>query len=278
MNQEFPRVLLGGRDVGFARASIATSFSRPFTRTSANSDQNQVLIDVEPEIYSNGEDAGGDCGYSRPFLFLDMIWNLAFVVVSVLVLLVTLFHAFEVVGFWLRSAVPSACGFSLTIATVAYAMTIGDGASENDIRSLPKYIYRPQDIEGEFQNEKKQEVDLTALEGDSFSMAELVLHPEDSVRMLHMPFEVCRRSRAMHPSLQPPFPPQVHHEVAPYQCNVPSLQVQYSQRRHIGLTNPDLILTLSSNFTGSPKKDQQNKFLLICQLLYIGKKVNPVKM
>ncbi|XP_042004298.1 E3 ubiquitin-protein ligase At4g11680-like [Salvia splendens] len=288
MNQEFPRVLLGGSDVGFARTSIGTSFSRP----SANSDQNQVLIDVEPEIYSNGEDADGDgddslaphCGYSRPFLFLDMIWNLVFVVVSVLVLLVTLrerpstplrlwvsgyalqcllhvgfvwdeyqrrsldhqdccfprgllcsafshnsiikklesvntivssvwwvfgfywiviggqpllqgsprlywlsvvFLAFDV--FFMIFCIAMACIIFLLmfccfpiLATVAYAMTIGEGASENDIRSLPKYTYRPQDTVGAFQNKKEREVDLTALEGDSISMAELVLHPEDS--------------------------------------------------------------------------------------------------
>lgn len=103
MNREFPRSLLGGGDVGFLRTSIATSFTRPFTRISTNSDQDRVLIDVGPENCSNEEDVdddddGGDdslaplsrdCGYSRPFLFLDMIWNLAFVVVSVFVLLVT---------------------------------------------------------------------------------------------------------------------------------------------------------------------------------------------
>lgn len=98
MNQESPRPLLRGNDVAFARNSIATSFSRPFARISTNSDQNRILIDVEPENYGSEDDdenddssapPARDCGYSRPFLFLDMIWNLAFVAVSVFVLLVT---------------------------------------------------------------------------------------------------------------------------------------------------------------------------------------------
>lgn len=60
-------------------------------------------------------------------------------------------------------------------------MTIGEGASENDIRSLPKYLYRQQTTIDTFQNEKKQEVNLTALPGNNISMTELVLQPEDSV-------------------------------------------------------------------------------------------------
>lgn len=57
------------------------------------------MVGDEPENYDhsddNDDDDGsaapltGDCGYSRPFLFLDMIWNLAFVLVSVFVLLAT---------------------------------------------------------------------------------------------------------------------------------------------------------------------------------------------
>lgn len=72
------------------------------------------------------------------------------------------------------------CFFPI-LATVAYAMTIGEGASENDIRSLPKYLYRQQTTIDTFQNEKKQEVNLTALPGNNISMTELVLQPEDSV-------------------------------------------------------------------------------------------------
>lgn len=303
MNQVFPRPLLNGSDVGFTRNSIATAFSRPFTRTPTNSDQNRILIDAEPENEEEDDEENDDssaplardCGYSRPFLFLDMIWNLAFVVVSVFVLLVTVrerpstplrlwvcgyalqcllhvgfvwdeyqrrsladgsgdfggaggggqeccfprvflcsgfchnsvikklesintivssvwwvfgfywiviggqpllqdsprlywlsvvFLAFDV--FFMIFCIVMACIIFLLLfccfpilATVAYAMTIGDGASENDIRCLPKYLYRPQNTVGEFEHEKKQ-VNLTSLESNSISMAELVLHPDDS--------------------------------------------------------------------------------------------------
>ncbi|KAK6147810.1 hypothetical protein DH2020_018722 [Rehmannia glutinosa] len=292
MNQDYPRPLLADNDVGFTRNSIATSFSHPFTRIPSNSDS-------EPENYSSdGEDDDsaapltGNCGYSRPFLFLDMIWNLAFVVVSVFVLLVTVkerpstplrlwvfgyalqcllhvgfvwdeyqrrnlddddddvgagqnFHfrrvssfsalshksiikklesintivssvwwvfgfywiviggqpllqdsprlywlsvvflAFDV--FFMIFCIAMACIIFFLLfccfpilATVAYAMTIGDGASENDIRSLPKYIYRQQNTVGIFENVEKQEVNLKALPGNSISTSELVLNPEDS--------------------------------------------------------------------------------------------------
>ncbi|KAL0359684.1 UNVERIFIED_CONTAM: E3 ubiquitin protein ligase RIE1 [Sesamum angustifolium] len=320
MEQEYPRPLLGGDDVGTSN-SVATSFSHPFTRISTNSDQHRILIGDEPENYNNSDDneeeedgtaapLTGDCGYSRPFLFLDMIWNLAFVVVSVFVLLATVqerpstplrlwvsgyalqcllhvgfvwdecqrrsldddvdggsdflfcrvfsfsalchnrletsiwttgdsakvsfffivvsiikklesintvvssvwwvfgfywivmggqpllqdsprlywlsvvFLAFDV--FFMIFCIAMACIIFLLLfccfpilATVAYAMTIGDGASENDIRSLPKYLYRQQNIVGTSEGDKKQ-VKLTALPANSICTAELVLHPEDS--------------------------------------------------------------------------------------------------
>ncbi|KAK6147805.1 hypothetical protein DH2020_018717 [Rehmannia glutinosa] len=261
MNQDYPRPLLADNDVGFTRNSIATSFSHPFTRIPSNSD-------LQPENYSSdGEDDDsaapltGNCGYSRPFLFLDMIWNLAFVVVSVFVLLVTVkerpstplrlwvfgyalqcllhvgfvwdeyqrrnldddvgagqnFHFRRVSSFSAlthkRPATSARFASSLLVvsglfslrrvfydilhcdgvhyflllfccfpilATVAYAMTIGDGASENDIRSLPKYIYRQQNTVGIFENVEKQEVNFKPLPGNSISTSELVLNPEDS--------------------------------------------------------------------------------------------------
>ncbi|KAI3444258.1 hypothetical protein Pfo_000923 [Paulownia fortunei] len=297
MNQEYPRPLLGGDDVGFTRNPIATSFSHPFTRISTNSDRHTIMIDVEPDNYNrDGDDdddsaapLSRDCGYSRPFLFLDMIWNLAFVLVSVFVLLVTIqerpstplrlwicgyalqcllhvgfvwdeyqrrsldddvgggqnFHfrrvssfsalchksiikklesintivsslwwvfgfywivmggqpllqdsprlywlsvvflAFDV--FFMIFCIVMACIIFFLLfccfpilATVAYAMTIRDGASENDIRSLPKYLYRQPNTVGTFEDGHKEEVNLTALPGNSNSRAELVLHPEDS--------------------------------------------------------------------------------------------------
>ncbi|GFQ02646.1 E3 ubiquitin protein ligase rie1 [Phtheirospermum japonicum] len=71
------------------------------------------------------------------------------------------------------------CCFPI-LATVAYAMTIRDGASENDIRSLPKYIYRQKNSVGTFEDDKKHETNLTSMPGNSFSTSELFLNPEDS--------------------------------------------------------------------------------------------------
>ncbi|PIN18866.1 Anaphase-promoting complex (APC), subunit 11 [Handroanthus impetiginosus] len=304
MNQEYPRPFLGGADMGFTRTSTATSFSHPMTRIPTNSDQHVILMDNEPQNYNSSnendddEDFNGDLaapltrdyGYSRPFLFLDMIWNLAFVVVSVFVLLTTIqerpstplrmwicgyalqcllhvgfvwdeyqrrsldddfggggqyFHFRRVFSFsaichnsiikklesinTIVSSVWWVFGFYWTVmggqpllqdsprlywlsvvflafdvffmifciamaciiffllfccfpilATVAYAMTIGDGASENDIRSLPKYLYRQKSTNETFEDDKKREVDLKSLPGNGISTAELVLHPEDS--------------------------------------------------------------------------------------------------
>ncbi|KAL2464545.1 Ubiquitin carboxyl-terminal hydrolase family protein [Forsythia ovata] len=72
------------------------------------------------------------------------------------------------------------CCFPI-LSTVAYAITIGEGASENDIRALPKYRYRLPNTLGTFQNDKKQEkVSITLQSGNSNPTAELALHPEDS--------------------------------------------------------------------------------------------------
>ncbi|XP_073156145.1 E3 ubiquitin protein ligase RIE1-like [Henckelia pumila] len=294
MDQEYHRFFRGGDDLGPTRNSMDTSLTLPFARIATSSEQHRILVDDEPEIYSIDDDDGEDddlaaqirrdCGYSKPFLFLDMIWNLAFVLVSVFVILTTIqerpstplrlwisgyalqcflhmgfvwaeyqrpsidddfegfqdfhFHgvfsslchnriiqklesvntvlssiwwvfgfywivmggqlllqdsphlywlsvvflAFDV--FFLVFCIVVACIVFLVLfccfpilATVAYAMTIGDGASENDIRSLPKYLYRHQSHT--FENERKQ-VQLTPLSSHSNSMTELVLPPEDS--------------------------------------------------------------------------------------------------
>ncbi|CAA0812879.1 Zinc finger- C3HC4 type (RING finger) family protein [Striga hermonthica] len=303
MNQDYQRLPLtggsgGDGDVGTTTNSISESLSYPFAKAPASSGRGAVSIDVAPEDYgSDGEDEipaaplAGDCGYSRPFLFLDMIWNLAFVAVSIFVLLVTvrerpatplrlwvigyalqcllhvgfvwdeyqsrgldgeedgggrrgrnfhsrgvsilsalshksvikklesvntivssvwwvfgfywiviggqpllqdsprlywlsvIFLAFDV--FFMIFCIAMACVIFLLLfccfpilATVAYAMTIRDGASENDIKSLPKYVYRQKNI---LEDEVKQEeVNLTALPGNSSSTSELFLNPEDS--------------------------------------------------------------------------------------------------
>ncbi|XP_075492043.1 E3 ubiquitin protein ligase RIE1-like [Primulina tabacum] len=297
MNQEYQRFFRGGDDVRPTRNSIATSFTHLFTRIATDSDQHRILVDNELEIYIIDDDGIGedddlaaqnsrDYGHSKPFLFLDMVWNLAFVLVYVFVILTTIqerpctplrlwisgyalqcilhmvfvwaeyqrrsidddfggyqdfrfygmfpftslrhnriiqklesvstvlssiwwvfgfywivmggqlllqdsprlywllvvFLAFDV--FFLIFCIAVACIVFLVLfccfpilAAVAYTMTIGDGASENDIRSLPKYLYSHQSHT--FENERKQ-VQLTPLSSHSNSMAELVLPLEDS--------------------------------------------------------------------------------------------------
>ncbi|KZV48772.1 Alpha-L-arabinofuranosidase 1 [Dorcoceras hygrometricum] len=296
MNQEYERFIRSGDDLRPTRSSIAASLTHPFARISSSPDQNRFLVDNEPEIYSvddDGEDddlaeqISRDCGYSKPFLFLDMVWNMAFVLVSVFVILTTiqerpstplrlwisgyavqcilhmgfvwaeyqrrsiddfggfqdfhfhgvfsfsslrhnrvieklesintvlssiwwvfgfywivvggqllvqdsprlywlsvLFLAFDVFFLIFCIAVASIvflvlfCCFPI-LATVAYVMTIGDGASENDIRSLPKYLYRHQNHT--FEDERKQvQLTVTPLSSHNNSMAELILPPEDS--------------------------------------------------------------------------------------------------
>lgn len=76
------------------------------------------------------------------------------------------------------------CCFPI-LATVAYAMTIRDGASESDIRSLPKYLYRQQNTVGSFDDGNK-EVNLRVIPGNSNSTPELVLQPEDSVSIYYI--------------------------------------------------------------------------------------------
>lgn len=71
------------------------------------------------------------------------------------------------------------CCFPI-LATVAYAMTIGEGASESDIRMLPKYRYRQPSSIGTFKYLKKQETGLIAQTGSN-NIPELALNLEDSV-------------------------------------------------------------------------------------------------
>lgn len=72
------------------------------------------------------------------------------------------------------------CCFPI-LATVAYAMTIGGGASESDIMALPKYRYCQPDTLTELDKGRMDGVKLIAKSDKSNSAAELVLHLEDSV-------------------------------------------------------------------------------------------------
>ncbi|KAL3819658.1 hypothetical protein ACJIZ3_005563 [Penstemon smallii] len=292
MNKESQRLSLAG-DGGAVPTgnSIETSISHPFPRTSTHSDhQHRIVINDEPQDYCSDDDDDNDdesaaplarnCDYARPFLFLDIIWNISFVLVSAFVLLTSIhekpstplrfwicvyaLQCFLHVGFVLAEyqrwnlvdgtggvrffrfrgvfMISSLCHNSLIkklesintivssiwwvfgfywiviggqvllqdsprlywlsvvflafdvfflifciamacvvffvlfccfpiVATVAYAMSIQEGASENDIKSLPKYIYRHQNALRSFENDKKQE---------AHSKAEFYLQPEDS--------------------------------------------------------------------------------------------------
>ncbi|KAL6525579.1 hypothetical protein OROHE_015886 [Orobanche hederae] len=314
MNQDYPRPSPKDGDVGSTINSIATSFSHPLPRPPANSDHQALLIDVGPENYSSdGEDEipaaplTGDCVYSRPFLFIDMMWSSAFVLVSVFVLLATVnerpstplrlwvsgyglqcllhvgfvwdeyrrrslddddddesggrnFHfrlvtsfsglnhksiikklesvntivssvwwvfgfywiviggqpllqdsprlywlsvvflAFDV--FFMIFCVAMACIIFILLfccfpilATVAYAMTIRDGASENDIRYLPKYIYRQKNTAV---TSDKRQVVLTAAPGNSISASEIFLNPEDSLNAAYAFISTQMESSCVH--------------------------------------------------------------------------------
>lgn len=72
------------------------------------------------------------------------------------------------------------CCFPI-LATVAYAMTIGEGASLSDIRTLPKYRYcQPPNAGGSLRDYEKQETNLIAV-SESSNIPTLTLDPEDSV-------------------------------------------------------------------------------------------------
>ncbi|KAL2482956.1 zinc finger protein [Forsythia ovata] len=66
------------------------------------------------------------------------------------------------------------------LATVAYAMTIGEGASESDIIALPKYRYCTANTLTDFEEGRTEEVTLISKSDNSNSETELALHLEDS--------------------------------------------------------------------------------------------------
>lgn len=75
------------------------------------------------------------------------------------------------------------CCFFPFIATVAYAMKLGDGASESDIKTLPKYRYGRLNTSGNLVNMTTGEDNLISQPNHSDSVPELALQPDDSVRM-----------------------------------------------------------------------------------------------
>ncbi|CDP14337.1 unnamed protein product [Coffea canephora] len=276
-----------------APTNIATTFSR---LTSATLNHHRIFFndyddDDEEEEREEHEDdrgrgpslpVGQECPFSRPFVILDLIWNLGFVLVAAFVLLTTVterpttplrlwiggyalqcllhvgfvwlhsqsshfyihhFHAFHpfsllcrrgfvkrlesintvissvwwVFGFywiymggkallqdsprlyWLSVVflafdvffmifciamafiffVLLACCFPI-LARVAHAMTVGEGASENDIRTLPKYRYCLLNAAGTINSCRKREEAALLAHLGSGNIPELALSLEDS--------------------------------------------------------------------------------------------------
>ncbi|TKY62767.1 E3 ubiquitin protein ligase RIE1 [Spatholobus suberectus] len=245
----------------------------PFARLIA-ADRHRLLLSdcADRRSDDDGDGDGGECEYSRAVLVLDMVWNLAFVVVAAGVLLSTLrerpstplrlwlcgyavecalhmaFVYFEfrtairdsaslttytivkklepvntlassvwwvfgfywiVVGgqalledsprlYWLTVVflafdvffiifcIGMACIVFLAlfciipIIALAYAMRIREGASEEDIRSLPKYRFSQSNSLVMVDDNKKQLVKARVDSCNGSHMSELSLHPDDS--------------------------------------------------------------------------------------------------
>ncbi|KAH7556859.1 hypothetical protein ACOSP7_026137 [Xanthoceras sorbifolium] len=99
--------------------------------------------------------------------------------------LTVVFLAFDV--FFIIFCIVMACSFFLAIfclipvIAIAYAVATRKGASEDDIRSLPKYRYRLASPLRTMNNDEKQDAFGTGLEsGSSNSSNELALYLEDS--------------------------------------------------------------------------------------------------
>ncbi|XAR57504.1 hypothetical protein NMG60_11025668 [Bertholletia excelsa] len=274
----------GGRGSAVPRSSSRTTAFSPY-RTSLNSGDRWTSVSdrLDQPLNAYDDHPLGDCGFSKPFIFLDVIWNLALVLVSAFVLLTSvtekpvtplrvwisgyalqcLLHvayvfirhlrgnqadaglgqdgfslsrnrgsilkrlesikkiissiwwvfgfywivvggqalqqdsprlyrlvvvllAFDVV--FMTFCVMMACVvvFALVyffpfVSSIARPITMREGASENDIRTLPKYKYRQANSLNTFGRDWKQEsAELTAGSGNINSTSELALHTEDS--------------------------------------------------------------------------------------------------
>lgn len=103
--------------------------------------------------------------------------------------LTVVFLAFDL--FFILFCIGMACVifFSLCccipIVAFVYAMTTREGASEEDIRTLPKYTFRQAAVLGTFNCGKEREPIGAMVElDDNHRVKELALHPEDSVSYL----------------------------------------------------------------------------------------------
>ncbi|KAJ0099280.1 hypothetical protein Patl1_21052 [Pistacia atlantica] len=94
----------------------------------------------------------------------------------------------------------------IPLVAIAYAVATRQGASEDEILSLPKYTYRLASPLGTSENAEKQDI-IDARVGSSNSSNELALYQEDSVsiftlllsvfRMLYLPFSIRRWCRGL---------------------------------------------------------------------------------
>ncbi|KAG9129072.1 hypothetical protein Leryth_016886 [Lithospermum erythrorhizon] len=98
--------------------------------------------------------------------------------------LAVVFLAFDV--FFMIFCIAMACAilFSMfcffpVLASLAYAMKIGERASEDDLRALPKFRY-DQPSSGTCLRDGKQKLSLVAQLSNNNATHKLVLHPEDS--------------------------------------------------------------------------------------------------
>lgn len=69
----------------------------------------------------------------------------------------------------------------IPIVAFAYSMVIRDGASEDDIRNLPKYRFCQDSSLMTLDNDKKLDILTAQLESSNNHIKELALNPEDSV-------------------------------------------------------------------------------------------------
>ena len=69
----------------------------------------------------------------------------------------------------------------IPIIALAYAMKIGEGASEEDIRSLPMYMFSQSNSLVMVDDNKKQLVNARVDSCNGSHMSELSLNPDDSV-------------------------------------------------------------------------------------------------
>lgn len=109
--------------------------------------------------------------------------------INILVLkcrLSVIFLAFEVL--FVMFCIGMACIILFTmfcyipvVATIEYIAATGKGASENDLRTLPKFHYTHINPPGTLDDVEKKDVELAIESDSSFSRPKLVLHLEDSV-------------------------------------------------------------------------------------------------